>query len=113
MDWNEKGDIVKNMHFCTKGLLTQIYEGQPGNIIETYRTGWTPGIYSNDIINLNENNPNGKDFFICKGEVLSIIPIQFKNIPTGCEEIKRYKRKFHPDHWFFNIGIELYPEVNK
>ena len=109
---------MKNMHFCTKELLTQIYEGQPGNTIETYRTGWTPGVYSNDIINLNENNPDGKDFFICKGKVIYVLPLQFKEFAKfpsihgkGLVEIKRYKRKFHPDHWFFNIIIELYPEV--
>ena len=107
---------MKNLHFCTEGLLTQIYEGQPGNTIETYRTGWIPGIYSGDIINLTEKNPNGKDKFICKGKVVYVLPLQFKEFekfPTihgkGLEEIKRYKRNFHLDHWFFNICIKLCP----
>ena len=122
MDRNEEGDfLVKNLHFCTEGLLTQIYEGQPGNTIETYRTGFIPNLYPGDVINLNKRIQK-KDIFICKGKIKYVFPLQYKEFAEynkqygyrhkkGLDEIKQYKRKFHPDHWFFNIGIELYPEV--
>ena len=103
------------MHFCTKELLTQIYEGQPGNIIETYRTGFVPSLYSGDIINLTEFIPDKKDKFICTGRVEYVLPLEYQELKDlsfhnkALLEIKRYNRKFHPKHWFFCIGIKLYP----
>lgn len=122
VDRNEKGDIVKNMHFCTKELLKEIYDGQPGDIIETYRTGFVPSVYPKDIINLNDRTPGAKDKFICQGKIKYVFPLQHREFimqgkkissrhKKGIKEIKRYNRKFYYDHWFFCIGIELYPEV--
>ena len=108
---------MKNLHFCTEELLKEIYDGLPGNIIETYRTGFIPGVYPKDVINLNARVPGKKDKFICQGKIKFVYPLQFKDFKKfsaihkkGIQEVKRYKRKFHPDQWFFKIGIELYPE---
>ena len=99
---------MKNIHFCTEKLLNQIYSEEQKSII-TYRTGWIPQIFTGDIINLNKNNPRGKDFFIRKGEIISIIPLKFRQIPdnTCNEEILRYRRKFHTEQFFFKITIKL------
>jgi len=109
---------LKSLHFCTKNLLTQIYEGQPGNIIETYRTGYVPNIYLEDIINLKDRLNNDK--IICKGLIVWVWPLQYKELSEfswhnkGLEELDQtYKRKFHDKHWVFDIGIRLYPEVIK
>lgn len=104
------------MHFCTKELLIQIYTGESGSTIETYRTGFVPSIYSGDIINLTEKMLVKPDKFIRQGKVEWVLPLQYEKIrdmaihKKGLLELKRYKRKFHPDHWFFNIGIKLYPK---
>lgn len=42
------------------------------------------------------------------GKIMAIFPIQYRDIPlVGKEEImESYKsRKFHPEHWFFEIVI--------
>ena len=111
--------ILKNLHFCTESLLIQLYEGQPGNIIETYRTGFIPNLYSGDIINLNERTSQD-DKFICQGEILWVLPLEYKELSEflfhnkGIEELKEcYKKEFHPRHWVFTIGIRLYPEITK
>lgn len=110
--------MVKNLHFCTNDLLFEIYEGQPGNIIETYRTGFIPSVYPTDIINLNERNSEGNDKFICKGRIEWVLPLQYKELSEfsfhnkGIEELSEtYRKEFNPYHWVFNIGILLYPEV--
>ena len=110
--------MVKNLHFCTEELLSQLYEGFPGDIIKTYRTGWVPGFYVGDVVNLNDRDSNNKDSFIRKGKIKWILPLQYKEFTEyhkqrgyrykkGLKEIKRYNRKFHPEHWFFQIGIKL------
>jgi uncharacterized protein YqfB (UPF0267 family) len=111
--------MVKNLHFCTKRLLIQLYEGQPGNVIETYRTGFVPNFYSGNIINLNERTNQG-DRFICQGEIEWVFPLQYKELNEfshhnkGIDELKEcYKKKFNPQHWLFTIGIRLYPEITK
>ena len=103
---------LKSFHFCTEKLLEKINTGD--GYILTIRTGWTPSIYPNDIINLKDNTKDGK--IIRTGKVVSIIPIKFKNIDTSCkEEILRYNRKFNPEHFFFKIIIKLNKkfDVNK
>ncbi len=105
---------MKNMHFCTSELLTQIYESQEGNIITTYRTGFVPSIFPGNIVNLNDRNDEGKDSFVRKGKVLHVIPTKFKHLPTKKatkEEIERYKRKFNEEQWFFEIKIKIIRET--
>lgn len=99
--------------------MIQLYEGQPGNIIETYRTGFVPNFYSRDIIRLNERTLEG-DKFICRGRIEWVLPLQYKELEEfsfhnkGLEELQEsYKRQFHRDHWVFCIGIKLYHEVIK
>ena len=104
--------MVKNLHFCTEKLLKQLKSEHPTHII-TFRTGWIPTIYKGDAINLNERNPNGKDFFIRKGTIIDVRPIQYKTLSRAMYkdaliEIKKYNRKFHPEHWFFVIIIKMH-----
>jgi hypothetical protein len=106
--------MVKNYHFCTEELLKQIYTGELGSIIETYRTGFVPTIYSGDKINLTEKMLVKPDKFIRKGRVEWVLPLQYIEIKKSpihrkaLVELKRYKRKFHDKHWFFIIGIKLF-----
>ena len=104
---------MKNYHFCTEELLKQIYTGESGSIIETYRTGFVPNIHPGDEINLNEKMAVKPDKFIRRGTVEWVLPLQYKEIKgmaihqKALVELRKYKRKFHPDHWFFDIGIKL------
>jgi len=105
--------MVKNLHFCTQDRLHQIKENKESNFVSTYRTGFVPSIYPGNIINLNERDGDGTDIFLFKGKVLSVEPIKYKSIPANVRnfELKRYNRKFHKEHWFFYIFIQIIKEV--
>ena len=110
---------MKNLHFCTKNLLIRLYEGQPGNVVETYRTVFIPNLYPGDIINLNERTNQG-DKYICQGEIIWVFPLEYRELSEfsfhneGIEELKEsYKKEFNPYHWLFHIGIKLYPNIIK
>ena len=110
---------MKNLHFCTKDLLIEIHEAQHGNIVDTFRTGFVPSLYSGDIININERDKNKKDTKICTGRVEYVLPLEFGELQKfehwskALPELKEsYKgRKFDRQHWFFVIGIKLIKEV--
>ena len=106
--------MVKNMHFCTQDRLKQL-KNKENNFISTYRTGFIPSIYPGDKINLNERDILGDDTFIVKGKVLSVGPIQYKNIPVNVKnfELKRYNRKFHKEHYFFYIFIRILNKIEE
>ena len=96
------------MHFCTEKLLKDIYNQKKS--IYTLRTGWIPTIYPNDIINLKDKNSDNK--IICTGVVKGVHPLRFRYVDVikHKEELLKYKRKFHPEQWFFIIKIELIPK---
>lgn len=100
---------MKNLHFCTKELIRRIkYSGNKKSvIIKTYRTGFIPELFAGDLINLNERK-DGKDELMKQGKIIAVIPIQYRDIGLrGKKEIyDSYNgRRFHPDHWFFEIII--------
>ena len=100
----------KNLHFCTKEQIRRIKYNKNNKYvyIRTYRTGYVPSIYSNDIINLNERDTNKHDKLLKQGLVIAVVPIQYKDIRSlGKHEIlESYKgRQFKPEHWFFEIII--------
>lgn len=107
--------MVKNLHFCTPELLKVIKEPEK-SVFYTFRTGWTPSCYAGDIVNLTEFVKDGKDKFLCKGLIKSVEAIRLMQVKEMwkserlkiCieEELKRYNRKFHEDHWFFQITIK-------
>ena len=104
---------MKSLHFCTKELLEKLHAGEYKSVIETYRTGLVPSMYSGEIINLNEKMPVKPDKFVRKGKIEWVMPLQYKELKSmechkkAFQEIFRYKRKFHDDHWFFSIGVKL------
>ncbi len=103
---------MKNLHFCTPKLL-EIVRDPTVKIFTTIRTGFTPSVYAGDVVNLNQFIKRGKDKFICKGfidDVTALRRSQLSDIykPKHSaieEELARYNRKFHKDHWFFDITI--------
>ena len=103
---------MKNLHFCTPELL-KIIKDPKKKVFYTYRTGFVPSIYPGDIININERDSEGKDIFIMKALVESVNVLRLVQLHDsmksiyGCptEELKRYGKKFHRDHWFFSICI--------
>lgn len=49
-----------------------------------------------------------KDYFMKSGKIMAVFPLQYRDIPlVGKQEIfdSYKKRKFHPEHWFFEIVI--------
>jgi hypothetical protein len=106
---------VKSLHFCTREKLIELHESQPGNIIDTYRTGFVPHIYSGDVIELNERDEDDNDTLVRYGEVKYVVPHTWKDLnhysflSDGVKEIKESYdgRDFHPLHYFFNIGIKI------
>ena len=101
------------MHFCTPRLLRHIKDPIT-NTFKTFRTGWIPNIYPGDIININERNDKKEDTFICQALVTSVSAIRYcaildmhksLNMFPG-EEIARYNKKFHKDHWFLIITLK-------
>ena len=107
MDRNEKGNFMKNMHFCTNKNLKKFKLGKKGEYIITIRTGWIPQIFTGDIIKLNKRLGK-QDIFSRMGKIISVTPIKFKNLNTSYkEEIQKYKRKFHPEQYFFRIIIKF------
>jgi len=102
---------TKNLHFCTLELIKQLKDPIVEQI-ETYRTGFVPHFYPGEIINLNERM-NGSDKYICKGKILYVMPLEYRELfeldshEKGIEELKKsYKKKFNPHHWIFCIGIK-------
>ncbi len=106
--------MTKNLHFCTPELL-KIIKSDEKKVFYTFRTGFVPGVYEGDIVNLNKFVKDGNDEFIRKGLVQSVSPLRLMQVKDmykserlkTCidEELKRYNRKFHNDHWFFMITI--------
>ena len=105
---------MKNLHFC-KYILLVVNEAQDGNVFSTYRTGFVPGVYTDEIVNLNERIGKKENKFLCKGKIQYVLPLQYKEFEKysfhseGLKELKEsYKgRKFHPDQWFFEISIKV------
>lgn len=102
---------MKNLHFCTPELLSQINDPEY-DLITTYRTGWVPMLYPGDVINLNQRDNTGKDTYLKMGKIAGVKPVKRKSIPdvlTFREELQRYNKKFHSDHYFFQITIYKLP----
>ncbi|MGQ4874518.1 MAG: hypothetical protein ACP6IY_10655 [Promethearchaeia archaeon] len=116
---------MKSLHFCTPNMLNLIKNCKVGSIIKTIRTGFVPNIYEGDIILLKERRDNkSKDIILGKGKVLGVYPYTYMRLKekyklkegnwtfdkyANCiiEEIKKYKRKFNPWHYFFEITIKV------
>ncbi|BDI54888.1 MAG: hypothetical protein [Lokiarchaeia virus VerdaV1] len=95
---------MKSIHFCTKQLIDDLMNYR---ILLTYRTIFIPRIYPKEIIKL-KIRINGVDKMFCNGLVLNISPTQFKNIGHcfKTEINEKFKNKFNPEHWFFEILID-------
>jgi len=96
---------MKSLHFCTPKLLQYI---KTHSKFTTIRTGFVPNIYAGDIINIIDKTQNNK--IICCAKVLFVRPASFIQLDEFdllvAEEIGRYKRNFHPEHYFFIIRLE-------
>ena len=93
---------MKSMHFCTPNKLLQL---KNEIYFDSIRTGFIPQYRINETIKIT--NFITKDI-ICYAEVISIKPIQFRDIDKKIheEEIHRYIRKFHPEQYFFIIKLK-------
>lgn len=101
--------MTKNLHFCTKDLIRRIrYDKNDKYVyIKSYRTGFVPDFKPGEVIRLNERN-NGKNTFLKSAKVISVIPIQYRDIGLrGKREIlDSYKDKIFPLwFWFFEITL--------
>ena len=92
---------MKSLHFCTPEKLREIKTFPE---FESIRTGWIPQLYPHDIIKINERDEKG-DHLLFKAKVLSVTPKKFCELDQELhqEEIARYKKKFHPEQYFFLI----------
>jgi len=104
---------MKSQHFCTPGLLHLIkiiMHNEGMSEWEDFRTFWVPNFEEGDVIQVKERIER-EDYPLCKAEIVSILPVQYKdidlNIVANQEQIDRYKRKFHPGHWFFKIKYRI------
>jgi hypothetical protein len=81
-----------------------------------YRTFWIPNFEEGDVIQIKERI-EGTDYPLCIAKVISILPVRFKEIDLSLvanqEQIDRYKRKFHPEHWFFQIRYQIVREERR
>lgn len=93
---------MKNQHFCTPLKMDAVRNGRE---FDSIRTGWICEHYPGDIIGIKLRDGDGVDQFFCYARVESVQAVQYKDIPKtpqNLEEINRYKRKFHPEHFFFH-----------
>ena len=93
---------MKTMHFCTPEKIKEIKDHDR---FDTIRTGWIPQVYPGDVIAISEVRPLLPDRFLFKAKVISVEPWHHHELDHGKykEEINRYKRKFHPEQYFFKI----------
>lgn len=104
--------MVKSLHFCTPKLL-EFIKNPENKRFHTFRTGWSPELYPNDIIDCSERDDCKNDTFLCKGIIEDVSPLRLLQIDDMYkfegmfpdEEISRYNRKFNKWHWFFQITI--------
>ena len=100
---------MKSLHFCTPKKLQEI---KTNSVFDTVRTGWIPTIYPGDIVKINERvtiNKKNTDSLICQARCIAVEPLQYNDFiedPTPWEEVDRYNRKFHGQHWFFKIRFK-------
>jgi len=69
-------------------------------------------LYKGDIVNLNQRDTTGKDTYLTMGKIAGVKPVKLKSIPSVLsfrEELQRYNKKFHNDHYFFQITIYKLP----
>ena len=111
---------MKSLHFCTPWKLDFIKMLPDKGLFHTIRTGWIPSLYQGDIIQINERIIKGHDIPICKAKITHVEPCMYKDLWSQFpnekeemeEEIRRYGRKFHKNHYFFRIILRKIVSVS-
>ena len=98
---------MKSIHFCTPLLLESLKKLEDGGLFSTIRTGWITHLYPGDTVKINHRYPSGIDFLF-HAQVEDVFFLKFTKLMETAslydqEEINRYGRKFHDDHYFFKI----------
>ena len=99
---------MKSIHFCTPLLLSHLKSLSEGDEFTTIRTGWITHLYPGDIVKINHRNLSGTDLFLFHAEVQEVFFLKFKKLMGYAsllerEEIDRYGKKFHAEHYFYKI----------
>jgi len=109
---------MKSIHLCIPEMLEYIKKPEV-KIFFTYRTGFVPYIYEDDIVRILERTDK-KDIFLFNAKCLGVstlLLIQMRDMFKGTlhkhfieEEIAKYNRTFHKNHWFFQLKFEKITE---
>ena len=99
---------MKSIHFCTPNKLKEIKENTE---FYTIRTGWITHLYPGDTVKINQFQKNSDDLFLFNAEVQDVFFMKFSKLMESAsiydlEEVDRYGKKFHNDHFFFRIKFK-------
>ena len=99
---------MKSIHFCTPLLLESLKKLEDGGLFSTIRTGWITHLYPGDTVKINQFQKDTDDLFLFHAQVEDVFFLKFTKLMETAslydqEEINRYGRKFHDDHYFFKI----------